>query len=107
MQLGYIHTNVASRCLGLLDGREAAALNEQQRSTTVFVEIRVALLSRAVALVTVLAIELRLILADPTGSGGFTLLGPEALLLGIACYLALSSQRGALLSLDGEENHSA
>lgn len=72
-----------------------------------FVDIRVALLPRAVALVTVLDIELRLINADPTGSGGFTLLDPKALLLGVTCYLALGSQRGLLPTQEGKDKHSA
>ncbi|MGH3975579.1 MAG: hypothetical protein ACRDS9_19945 [Pseudonocardiaceae bacterium] len=72
-----------------------------------FVHIRIALLSRAVALVIVLVIELRLILADSTGSGDFTLLDPKIVLLGVACYLALGSQRILPPLQDGKDAHSA
>lgn len=72
-----------------------------------FVDIRIAFLSRAVALVVVLDIQLRLILASPTGSGGFTLLDPKVLLLGVTCYLVLGSQRGLLPTQEEKDKHSA
>lgn len=75
-----------------------------------FVHIRIVLLPRTVALLTVLIIEIRFTLAnlaDPTGSESFTLLDPKIALLGVACYLALSSQRILSLLQDGKDAHSA
>ncbi len=75
-----------------------------------FVHIRIILLSRAVALMTVLVVELRFILAnlaDPTGSGNFILLDPKTVLLGSACYLALGSNAFCRHCQNGKDAHSA
>lgn len=74
-----------------------------------FVHIRIVLLPRAVAVMAVLAVELRFILAnlgDPAGSDIFTLLDPKTVLLGGACYLALGSQRICRRYQDGKDAHS-
>ncbi len=75
-----------------------------------FVDIKIVLLSRAVVLMTVLAIGLGFALDDLaglTGSGDFSLLDPKALLLGLACYLALGNQCVPPRSQAGKDAHRA